>query len=283
MSNFEHIDDYLTNRLAPAEKANFERQLETDGALRADVEFQKLTIEAIKQARVAQLKSMLNNVPIGGSGFSTGLTTAKIAGGVISIALIGGLTYFYLQGHSKNNEIKPIDIATQETTKPVNPVSTASDSITKSIAVVEPSKTNNTAVSSSEKADTKKTEQQTVSKPKIEVLDLSEELSTNDNNESALIENRKPEITASRVEVSTDSSHKKYSFHYQFSHGKLLLYGSFDKGLYEILEINGGSHNVFLFYQANYYLLEEKENTTSPLEPVKDPILLKKLKEYRTR
>src|SRR6478735_1931624 len=120
MSNFEHIDDYLTNRLNPQEKASFEKHLEMDAALRADVEFQKLTIEAIKHARVVELKTMLNNVPVGG-GISNGLTTAKIAGGVISAALIGTITYFYLQRDSQLTAPQQPEVKTEETIKPVIP------------------------------------------------------------------------------------------------------------------------------------------------------------------
>jgi hypothetical protein len=39
MSNFELIDDYLTNRLNEQEKEAFEKQLESDPALKADVDF----------------------------------------------------------------------------------------------------------------------------------------------------------------------------------------------------------------------------------------------------
>jgi hypothetical protein len=61
----------------------------------------------------------------------------------------------------------------------------------------------------------------------------------------------------------------------------LVLYGKFDKGLYEIIEINGSSHSIFLFYKENYYLLDEKETTITPLTPIRDSQLVKKLKEYR--
>jgi hypothetical protein len=286
MSNFEHIDDYLTNRLNPEDKANFEKQLEADGALRADVEFQKLTIDAIKHARRAELKTMLNNVPVGGGGFSTGFTTARIAGGVVSVALIGSIAYFSLRDSKITEPASPV-VNTEETTKPINPAVVPSDTVVNSIAASDPSKITDQQTTSAptEKAALKKQDQpvSAFKEPKIDVLDLSDELTSDSKKEKALLENHKAEIAPSRVEVSTDSSNKKYAFHYQFNNGKLMLYGSFDKGLYEILEINGNSHNVFLFYQANYYLLEEKENITSPLVPVKDPVLLKKLKEYRTR
>jgi hypothetical protein len=108
---------------------------------------------------------------------------------------------------------------------------------------------------------------------------------TSDNNQDQIVstENSKSALTASHIQVETDSSSKKYNFHYQFNNGKLQLFGPFDKSLYEILEINGDSHAVFLFYRENYYVLDEQQNQITKLHLIKDSALLKKLKEYRGR
>ena len=289
MNNFEYIDDYLTNRLGSQERVNFEKQLETDTALRADVEFQKLTIESIKKARVAELKAMLNNVPVSSGSFSGGTAAVKIAGGVISAALIGSVTYYYLH-KNPTSEIKPENKAkTESIAPPVTPEKIQPNTTTDTQVIVpaEPSSKQEQVRKNAVKENNKDKNQAPVTsaykEPKIEVLDPSDELTTDNTEGKALIETRKNEVVPSRIEVNTDSSNKKYTFHYQFSHGKLMLYGSFDKGLYEILEINGDTHRVFLFYEGNYYLLEEKEYTTSALQAVKDTVLLKKLREYRAR
>ena len=52
---------------------------------------------------------------------------------------------------------------------------------------------------------------------------------------------------------------------------------------YEILEIHGDKHSVFLFYKEHYYLLDEKQSKITALEPINDAVLLKKLKEYQGR
>jgi hypothetical protein len=88
-------------------------------------------------------------------------------------------------------------------------------------------------------------------------------------------------VSDSRIEVENINNDKQYAFHYQFNLGKLILYGKFDKGLYEIIEVNGSAHSVFLFYKDNYYLLNEKETTITPLTPIHDGQLIKKLREYR--
>ncbi|HET9487342.1 MAG TPA: hypothetical protein VFO54_07910, partial [Chryseosolibacter sp.] len=87
----------------------------------------------------------------------------------------------------------------------------------------------------------------------------------------------------SSLVVETDGSNTRYSFHYQFTEDKLLLYGPFEPHLYEILELNvGGKRTVFLYYKDQYYGLQEADGKVRSLDPVKDPVLLQKLKEYRS-
>ena len=84
------------------------------------------------------------------------------------------------------------------------------------------------------------------------------------------------------MDVVTGIDDKKHGFHYQFSQGKLLLYGPFDKNLYEILEVHGDNRSLFLFFRENYYLLNEKESQITPLKAISDGELIKRLREYRS-
>jgi hypothetical protein len=120
-------------------------------------------------------------------------------------------------------------------------------------------------------------------KPKIEAVDPSNEMIDNSERGSIGRETTKSSITASHIAVDVDSSSKKYTFHYQFNKGKLMLYGSFDMTLYEILEIKGENHSVFMFYKDNYYLLNERQSSITTLEPIKDKALIARLSEYRVR
>jgi len=124
---------------------------------------------------------------------------------------------------------------------------------------------------------------QSSAKPKIEVVDPTDELTQETSREREKLSQPKPTVTTSRIAVEINSTNSKYSFHYQFNQGKLILYGIFDNGLYEILEVNGDTHSVFLYYKDNYYLLNEKQSAITPLSPIKDLQLVKKLKEYRGR
>ncbi|MFM8912646.1 MAG: hypothetical protein ACKOE6_07000, partial [Flammeovirgaceae bacterium] len=122
------------------------------------------------------------------------------------------------------------------------------------------------------------------SKPKLDVVDPTEELVENTGAEkNNAVSNNRGQVSVLHIAVETDAANKKYSFHYQFAQGKLHLYGDFDKGLYEILEVNGDSRAVFMFYKELFYVLDEKQTAITKLEPIKDKALISKLKEYRGR
>lgn len=283
MNNFELIDDYLTNHLGDAEKVAFEKQLASDPSLKADVALQKHILEGVKKARAAELKAMLQKVPVGGSA-SFNFPMLRMAAGVVGAGLlIAALSFYFKNGkevpnmsssiEDSINKTDPKDFEPLEepTVAPIQPTENKEKKATETLD----KKLNN-----SKKESVKPTEQVT---PKVDVIDPSDEMI--DNNEKSTIakETSKSAITASHIEVDVDSANKKYSFHYQFSKGKLMLYGSFDKALYEILEINGESHSVFMFYKDNYYLLNEKQTSITLLEPIKDKSLIAKLSEYKAR
>ena len=283
MSNFELIDDYLTNRLGEQEKVTFEQRLASDPALKADVELQKHILEGVKKARVADLKAMLNNVPVGG-GLSSGLTAGKIAAGVVAAGIVATSLYLYLKP-AESQKSEPTSISKNQTEPQATPKKDSAitpseqpPSAKVQPLTTEPQKAKSKTLKKKDRSKTAATPQ-----PKIEVVDPSEELVDNSSNDAPAVEGKKSNLTRSHIAVETNTSSKKYNFHYQFNSGKLVLYGPFDKSLYEILEIHGDQHAVFLFYKENYFLLDEKQNKVVELLPIKDPALLKKLKEYRGR
>jgi hypothetical protein len=284
MSNFELIDDYLTNRLTGSERVVFEQQVASDPSLKADVELQKNIVDGIKNARANELKSMLNNVSIGAP-VSSGFASLKIAAGVIGAGLLIGALYYYYQPKGLT-EVPNLSTSIQDSVQGND----SAESSQKIIPVEEPVEENSKQVIAEPKEEKaaepkKKTSiASEVNQPKIEVTDPTDEMSSEDNQSNIVnSENSKSGVTASHIQVETDSSSKKYNFHYQFNEGKLQLFGPFDKSLYEILEINGDSHTVFLFYRENYYLLDEKQDQVTKLLLIKDSTLIKKLKEYRGR
>lgn len=282
MTNTELIDNYLTNRLTESERVAFEQQVTSDPTLKADVDLQKSIVASIKNARATELKSMLNNVSIGAP-VSSPFTSLKIAAGIIGAGILIGSLYYYYQPKGLT-EGPNLSTSIQDSVQGND----SAESSEKPIPVKEPETNNNEPVVVKPKeekpVEPKKDENKipsVVNQPKIDVIDPTAEMSSEDNQSNTVIENSKSAITASHIQVETDSSSKKYSFHYQFNNGKLQLFGSFDKSLYEILEINGDSHAVFLFYKENYYLLDEKQTQITKLHLVRDGALIKMLKEYR--
>jgi hypothetical protein len=291
MRNFELIDDYLSNRLKGAEREAFEKQLSNDPSLKNDVDFQKQIVEGIRTARAAELKSMLSKVPVGGTSVSMDFSVMKMAAGIIAAGLVGAAIYIYVT----RGETPPFDKAAtdfnnnkQEIEKPeAQPdVTKVAPDSSKEITptVTTPAKESNEPKKEpARKQDKPQQEVKPAQKPKLEVTDPSAELENNDNtkSESPTASISRSDIKPSHIQVDIDSSNKKYDFHYQFVGGKLMLFGTFDKSLYEVLEINGNKHAVFLFYKDAYYLLDENQHKIAKLEPITDKALISKLKEYR--
>ena len=275
MSQFELIDDYLTNRMDEAARVNFEQRMEADSQLKAEVSLQKGIIEGVKQARVAELKTMLNNVPVGGT---SGALTGKIALATLSAGILGTVLYFALQGDDKPQtitETEPIAVETPATEPEIIEETTLA---TEQEEVVE---SENPVVEKKNSAGVKSDATKPAS-PKIEVMDLTTEMGQDNEETSAAppVHTSKPVVSASSVEVETDNTNKTYPFHYQFKNDKLVLYGPFDTSLYEIIEINGGKHNMFLYYKDSFYHLDEKEHLIVPLIMIRDSELLSVLERY---
>jgi len=286
MANFEHIDDYLSNRLPEQDRKAFEQQLEGDPTLKEEVEFQRKVVEGVRNARMAELKMMLNNVPVSGGSTWGG---AKIAAAILSAGIISSLIYL-----NTGDDATPATTAKEPVTEISNTPESDNNNNAKEEDVAtdeshikeQPAETSETTAANSPE---KKAKEETkvaspVRKPDINVLDPSSELSADDKKtDTEVSRNGRSEISPSKMEVITGIDDKKHNFHYQFAQGKLMLYGPFDKSLYEILEIHGDGHAVFLYYKENYYLLDESESKITQLQAIRDGELLKKLREYRGR
>lgn len=280
MSNFELIDNYLTNRLNESERAAFEQQMKSDPALKADVEFQASIVEGLKKARVAELKAMFNKVPVNSAPVQ--FSALKVAAGLVGTAVLVSAIYLYFKEDNQPEVPSPTPIEDsikqrEQTKEEVK----ANDEVAKEDQLTDVNKKTDDKKESSVKPAEKITPSKEVTKPKLDVVDPSEDL-TESTPTRETIEPSKPGLATPALEVEVDSASKK-SFHYQFVNGKVILYGSFDKSLFEILEINGGSHATFLFYKENYFTLDESKHEITPLEVIKDKALIKKLKEFRNK
>ncbi len=259
-----------------SEKQAFENQLQTDPYLQNDVALQKQIIEGIKKARITELKTMLNQVPVGGA-MNLSVAAGKIVTGIVAVGAVATISLLYFKPWAKS--VAPItsteiSIVENKSEKPINPSETTTEPIE--------NKATTSPIESKSKKEILLPKVRAV-QPKIDVVDPTDELTKTTDEAKSPAPNNRTNTEASHIVVETNGTHSKYSFHYQFNQGKLILYGNFDKGLYEILEVHGEAHAVFLFFKDTYYNLNEKQSSIAPLTPIKDTQLIKKLKEYRSR
>lgn len=282
MSNFELIDDYLTNRLNEQDRKSFEKQMASDPALKADVELQREIIQGLKAARIAELKAILNKVPIANP--TIFFSPLRIAAGLIGTAVLATGIYLYSE---KNGDFNPNQISSSlvdsirqsEQNNSEVQVDSIVNNVNEDVKIdikVENSETKNNDVHVNEKPKE--------NKPAIDLLDPTDDLT--ENNDDKVLENsaaKVPAIAIASIEVSVNSAERKYKSHYQFVNGKLVLYGNFDSGLYEIIEVNGqASRSLFLYYKTVYYLLDESKKEVTLLKEISDPVLLQKLNTFQS-
>jgi len=282
--DFELLDDYLSNRLNGANKMAFEKKLEADPELKQEFKIQQDLTEGIRKARTVELKSMLNNLPVAPIQGGQPSMLIKAGSWVVIAGLVATGVYVYFVKNDSPEVVKEPVTVEQPKTKTVPPAEVESKES-------EPIKENEVPGKEVEKLSDKKPAETSVTsepakKPELKAYDPSKEESAEATRkyEHEQLEIISKAFITSSTEVETVSSNKKYRFHYLFKDGKLVLYGVFEKHLYEILEFisdKNEKHTVVLFYKADYYLLDITKSTPTVLSPIKDRTLLKKLSEYR--
>jgi len=297
--DFELLDDYLTNRLSEQDRSAFEQKLDADPDLKHEYALQKRLVQGIKDARVAELKSMLNKVPVP-SGNPGNAVISKIVLGTVVSLMIAAAAYWYFRDNSTmapeqkaQQEQPPLPKPEQPKEEIQAPVQKQESPTTRKETVEDKNQTSagteHSKPSLARKPDPlaapgeKKTESKAGDKPALDVLTPGNEDVNNDNSGNPTA--AQPALTPanSSLVVETDRNNRTYSFHYQFRDGKLFLYGPFEKNLYEIMEFSTDEkRTVFLYYKDRYYLLQEADSRVKPLSPVTDAALITKLKEYRS-
>jgi hypothetical protein len=299
--DLELLDDYLTNRMGEQDRSAFEQKLQADPDLQNEYALQQRLIKGIKDARVAQLKSMLNQVSVPANNTGSALASKIIFGAVITMMVVATAWYFMRdkaqqaqQKTSSEQQATPEKPVTRESEPVIQKESAKRDADVAQKQIVESDKNQTSAGTEHSKpslakkpdplqAPADKSSEPATVKDQIDVFNPSTEESKAD---GTVKDENQPEYSpgASSLVVETDRDNRRYSFHYQFREGKLFLYGPFEKNLYEILEFfTDERRTVFLYYKHDYYLLDEADTNIRPLEPISDPALITKLKEYRLK
>jgi hypothetical protein len=288
--DLELLDDYLANRMSDAERSVMEQKIASDPELSRELSIQRQVVEGLRQARIAELKQMLNNTPIpppavGGQALLLKLGTAAVTAGIIGTGL-----YFFFKDPATGKPQQQATPVQQESiaAAPQGQQPVQEPAIDPQVATPQASEPKPVAPAPNKKKATVDTSAQPAGEPqKPTAFAPTEEAS-----ESAVPSGDAPVMNGTAINARKSSMavenavDKKYNFHYQFKEGKLLLYGPFsEKSTYEVLEFFADNkHNtVVLFYNNNFYLLEDANDKVTPLKPITDPALLNKLKEYRKK
>lgn len=272
------VDDYLANRLSGQEKAAFEQQLQGNPELQQEVKFQQELIQGIRQARVAELKAILNNVPVPPVNVGPASVAVKVISSLAVVGVVSTALYFYFD-QEQTEQATPAEEQTEQSV----PTKTPEVPVTSEEGVTSSESGKPVGSPGEEKPVQKETAP--VVQPKLEVYNPEAEAEANQlqaQKEQAQLEIISRAFVTSSIEVKTEKSTRKYGFHYMFKDNKLVLFGSFEDNLYEILEfIAGNQRAVVLYYNNLYYLLDLDKTAPTQLVPIKDKALLTKLKQYR--
>jgi len=278
--NLSLLDDFLSNRMTEKEQKEFELKLDGDPELKEEFQWQKEIIQGIKKQRVAELKSMLNNISIASNTISQTSLLSKMGGIAIITGFVGiGLYFGYplLRNDEKDNSLQADPIIAEEIT-PLEEITTATKKEDIPVAENEaPVETESAPIlTEAKKKPTVSHSSEGLKKP-ITLFDPTREASTESTPPSNSLGSKARSSSALTVEIN--NTHKKYQFHYQFEAGKLYLFGEFDKDLYEILEFNHGDNtrSIYLNFNQHYYLLDETQEKITKLEPLSDQKVIKYL------
>ena len=285
MTNYEKIEAFFDGELNEAERESLLREIESDPALKQEFELQKDIIEGIKAYRKEQLIARLDRLDVAASGQLTLLKTLGLIG-LAGILLVGGYVL-----------LKPDVQAPAEkiTTTELPQVIPQEPDINEEIAVTEPQTEEQTMITSEENAGKKDAtkepattgkKEKVAAPPTVTIPEFAEPA-----NEVPQIADEGPDapspVTSAAVRLKENTTvevkfSKRYKFHYQVKDGGLILYGEFDQGPFEVIEVKTSKGIAsYLYYHNNFYCLETDSEEIKPLVAVTNPELIKQLEKRR--
>jgi hypothetical protein len=266
--DLELLDDYITNRMDAQDRDAFEQKLQADHDLQHEYALQQRLIKGIRDARVSELKSMLNQVAIPAHHTGTAVASKILIVAFVTI-LIGATAWFLTRDGMRSAEPEPTEqkVATEQPaaddSEPAElPQTAKKDAPVSGKQIVETDKNQTSAGTEHSKPSLAK---------KPEPLQAPGEKSTTT-----------ADAGISALQVETQSGNSRYAFHYQFKDHILVLYGPFAENQYEIIDLaSAESGRIFLRFNERYYTLETADSTVRPLIAVTDTLLLAALSEHR--
>lgn len=301
--DLELLDDYLANRMDEGNRAAFEQKLKADPDLQQEFTMQKTVIEGIKSARIAELKSMLNNVPVPPAGNAL---ASKIFMAAAVTLVVAAAAYWLTRDHDIDTPAtKPGGEVVEEIAPENAPVpapessATAAEPETPAQRQAETVPAPDARPRAAERTDKNQTSAGTEhSKPSLakrpEPLSApaarnSESKKTQPSadplageDSSRLLRDRTLTPVKGTVRFETQQGNERHNFHYQFRDGKLLLLGPFNAAACQVLEFNTAEQQrvLFLAYENRFYELAKTDGSIEPLTAVTDSLVIKELSRY---
>ncbi|WP_424961588.1 hypothetical protein [Ekhidna sp.] len=294
----EQIDKYHSGRMSESEMTSFEKQLESDPALKAENDLQADIVGGLKEYRKLELKARLDAINVGPTWmeFMGQSALMKSMGGVIVASLIG--TGIYLYGEQddqmESGAEVTINAPVAESMEYVWELGQEDTDISVNTELEKPEIANEPAVE--QKSDIQTIDQQSVNeelvtskadkevfKPSFEapaVADVEEDSKFQSAGLDELPETTNTTASEDPIDVETEINRSK-TIKYKYYDGKLFLSGDFDKSTYEILEINSASgRRIYVYYIDTYYKVGTTDRLTE-LPAVKDQNVITELELLR--
>lgn len=293
----EQIDKYHSGRMSESEMASFEKQLESDPALKAESDLQSDIVGGLKEYRKLELKARLDAINVGPTWmeFMGQSALMKSMGGVIVASLIG--TGIYLYGEQdeqvESGATVTINAPVAESIEYVwelgqeEPDNTTNTTLEKPEIANEPAMETKLEVQVADQSAREEqvviNEDKEVFKPSFEapaVANVEEDSKFQSEGLDELSETTNTTASEDPIDVETENNRSK-TIKYKYYDGKLFLSGDFDKSTYEILEINSASgRRIYVYYIDTYYKVGTTDRLTE-LPAVKDQDVIKELELLR--
>lgn len=292
----EQIDKYHSGRMSESEMASFEKQLESDPALKVESDLQADIVGGLKEYRKLELKARLDAINVGPTWmeFVGQSALMKSMGGVIIASIIGTGIYFYGEKDDQTESGTPVRVNA--------PVAESMEYVWE-LGQEKSDNRENTRLEKPEIAEKPAME----TKPELQVEEQpagEEQVAINEDKEvfkpsfeapaatevedskfesaglDELPETAKTTVSEDPIDVETENN-KSNTIKYKYYDGKLFLSGDFDKSTYEIFEINSVSgRRIYVYYIDTYYKVETTDRLTE-LPAVKDQDVIKELQLLR--
>lgn len=286
----QQLDLYLSGKMNEAEMQAFEKDALQNPEFQAEVDFQKELVEGIRSFRKAELKAMLNNVPVG-TGTGSFISFNLAATGIISALIIVTGLFVYNNSTSENEEFAyQLDLATAELieNKPIPALPSPLDIVEEeNISQNSQSKRESASTTSSiiEKGDKKKKEENLVKVvlPEMDeqMVELADVFDTDI--EESLGLGAVMNAAGNKTEIVTKES-ATLNFHYQYYNNKLYLYGDFSSSPYELLEIEiDGSRKLFFYFEGKYHRIINDTKEATQLRPLRNEKTIQELETLREK